>query len=243
MNYRHFLFMLLPTLFISSCHNAQDLTIEDERFHIKVIDLNNQNLELYWLNNKGGEKIETFNNLKNHLDQNGDSLIYAMNAGMYLKDHSPQGLYIENGIIHKQIDTTTTGYGNFYLQPNGVFYLTKDGTAKVTSTQDLTDLSNIKNATQSGPMLVIDGMIHPAFNKGSKNVHIRNAVGILPDGRLLLVISREKINFYDLATFYLQHGCNNALYLDGFVSRIYDPANGIEQMDGRFGGVMIGVKN
>ncbi len=241
MNSKLFLFILLPILLISSCHKAQDNSIVDDRFHVKVIDLKEQSLALYWLNDEG-QTIETFNELKNHIDQNGDRLVYAMNAGMYLKDHSPQGLYIENEIIHKKIDTTTTGYGNFYLQPNGFFYLTEDGDAHVTSTNELTDLSNIKYATQSGPMLVIDGMIHPAFNEGSKNVHIRNAVGILPDGRLLLVISRDKMNFYDLASFYKQHGCKNALYLDGFVSRIYDPANGIEQMDGRFG-VMIGVKN
>ncbi|PQJ32528.1 hypothetical protein BST92_11590 [Nonlabens arenilitoris] len=241
MNYRLLLLVLIPTLLICSCHKAQEDVIKDERFHIKVVDLKEQKLQLYWLDNYG-KPLKTFTQLKNHLDQRGDSLLYAMNAGMYLKDHSPQGLYIENKIILKKLDTTTVAYGNFYLQPNGVFYLTRNGRAQVAATSKLTDLSEMTYATQSGPMLVIDGKLHPAFNQDSKNLHIRNAVGILPDGRILLVQSREKINFYDLALFFKKQGCKNALYLDGFVSRIFDPENGVEQMDGRFG-VMIGISN
>ncbi|EAS19153.1 periplasmic protein [Flavobacteria bacterium BBFL7] len=233
--------LFLLVLLSSSCHNTQDLIIKDDRFHIKVIDLTKQKLQLYWLD-QDNKPIETFEQLNMHVKQQDKRLVYAMNAGMYLKDHSPQGLYIENGTIHKQLDTVTVGYGNFYLQPNGVFYLTQDGKAQVTATPQLSNFSNITYATQSGPMLVINDTIHPAFNKGSKNVHIRNAVGILPDGRILLAISKEKINFYDFATFFKNQGCKNALYLDGFVSRIYDPTINVEQMDGHFG-VMIGVSD
>ena len=162
-----------------------------------------------------------------------------MNGGMYLKDHSPQGLYIENGRVIKALDTVQKAFGNFYLQPNGVFGIQKNGVAIIKSSASI-NLDDLKYATQSGPMLVIDGEIHTAFNDGSKNVHIRNAVGILPDGKLLFALSKEKINFYDLASFFKKQGCKNALYLDGFVSRIYDPKNAVEQMDGSFG-VMIGV--
>ncbi len=162
-----------------------------------------------------------------------------MNGGMYLKDQSPQGLYIENGFTLSQIDTIQNGYGNFYLQPNGIFYLTSNGEGFICTTSDFRNKDNIKYATQSGPMLLIEGKIHPKFRKGSHNVHIRNGVGVLPDGQLLFAISKERINFFDFASYFKQNGCKNALYLDGFVSRVYLPSKNWIQLDGNFG-VIIG---
>lgn len=88
---------------------------------------------------------------------------------MYMKDQSPQGLCIENNVTLIPLDTLS-GTGNFYLKPNGVFYLTKDNRAVVCETTKFTDNGQINFATQSGPMLLIDGEIHPAFKKGSKNL-------------------------------------------------------------------------
>ena len=88
-------------------------------------------------------------------------------------------------------------------------------------------------------MLIIDGKMHPAFQKGSSNLHIRNAVGLLPNGNLLFVMSKKKINFYELANFFIKNNCKNALYLDGFVSRTYLPTENWKQLDGNFG-VIIG---
>ena len=98
----------------------------------------------------------------------------------------------------------------------------------------------MKWATQSGPMLVIDGAIHSAFKKGSINVNIRNGVGILPDNKIVFAISKEEINFYDFAEYFKNLGCKNALYLDGFVSRMYLPEKNLSATDGAFG-VIIGV--
>lgn len=98
--------------------------------------------------------------------------------------------------------------------------------------------SSVLFATQSGPMLLVNGEYHEVLTKGSSNLHIRNGVGVLPDGKVLFVMSKEKVNFYDLATLFKQRGCKNALYLDGFVSRIYLPSKNWEQLDGDFG-VMI----
>jgi uncharacterized protein YigE (DUF2233 family) len=88
-------------------------------------------------------------------------------------------------------------------------------------------------------MLLIDGEYHPALKKGSTNMHIRNGVGILPNGNVLFAISKQKVNFYDFATLFKQMGCKNALYLDGFVSKCYLPANGANDLGGAFG-VIIG---
>ena len=158
---------------------------------------------------------------------------------MYKKDGSPQGLYIEEGKTLVAIDTAV-GTGNFYLKPNGVFYLTDKKQAFICKSEDLKVDKHIQYATQSGPMLVINGNIHPAFNPNSTNLNIRNGVGILPDGQVLFAISKEEVNFYKFAQFFLDAGCKNALYLDGFVSRTYCPEKKLLQTDGKFA-VIIGV--
>ena len=165
-----------------------------------------------------------------------------MNGGMYKKDRSPQGIYIENGIIKSEIDTVQNAYGNFYMQPNGIFYITYDNKGVVCKTPDFEYNKNIKYATQSGPMLLIDGKIHPKFKEGSKYVNIRNGVGILPDGKLLFAMSKQKINFYDFATYFKNAGCKNALYLDGFVSKTYLPEKNWIDLGGNFGVIIAEVE-
>jgi uncharacterized protein YigE (DUF2233 family) len=53
-------------------------------------------------------------------------------------------------------------------------------------------------------------------------------------------MSKSGINFYDFADYFKRQGCKQALYLDGFVSRTYLPAQHWLQTDGNFG-VIIGV--
>ena len=198
------------------------------------VDVNKQHLQMYY-KSEDGKRYGNFQQLKNTLEANGKQLKFAMNGGMYLKNRTPQGLYIENGITIKPVDTSKVGYGNFFLQPNGVFCLMQNHQAIICPSDQLPNRKEILYATQSGPMLLIDGSYHPAFNQGSSNVHIRNGVGMLPNGDLLFAISKEKINFYDFATFFKEQGCKNALYLDGFVSRAYLPAKNWKQLDGDFG--------
>ena len=193
-----------------------------------------KNISFYHKNSEG-IPYSNFRALQTYLFTQNKHLKFAMNGGMYLRDLSPQGLYIENGKRIKGINKTQDAYGNFYMRPNGIFYITKDKKAHVIITKKFKYNDNINYATQSGPMLVIDGKIHHKFMPNSKNVHIRNGVGILPNGDLLFAISSHKVNFYNFATFFKQHGCKNALYLDGFVSRIYLPSQGITHDDGLFG--------
>ena len=127
------------------------------------------------------------------------------------------------------------------MQPNGIFYIKKDKTAGVCATQEFSKLKNIAYATQSGPMLVHNGKMNSHFIKGSSNLHIRNGVGILPDGRILFAISDKEINFYDFATFFIERGCKNALYLDGFVSGIFLPSLENKIRGNKPMGVMIAV--
>ncbi|MCS3799668.1 phosphodiester glycosidase family protein [Niastella sp. OAS944] len=135
---------------------------------------------------------------------------------------------------------TARGSGNFYLQPNGVFYITTDNKAVICKTSDFKKSSKTKYATQSGPLLIVDGAINSVFTKGSSNTNVRNGVGILPNGEVVFAMSKDNVNFYDFAKYFQDMGCKYALYLDGFVSRTYCPEKNWTQTDGDFG-VIIGV--
>lgn len=210
----------------------------DDNFISYTANLSSENVILYY-KDANGKRIKSLGNLKKHVEAKGQKLLFAMNGGMYSPKREPVGLYIED---FKTVATTDTasGKGNFYLKPNGIFYIDGNGIASICKTEDFKATANIQYATQSGPMLVVNGSIHPAFKEGSDNVNIRNGVGILPDGRVLLCMSKEKVNFYDFAKYFKEKGCKNALYLDGYVSRTYAPSQNWEQADGSFG-VMIGV--
>jgi len=203
-----------------------------------VVDPAKQEVEFYWKDDKG-EVLRSIQGLKDYLAGKHKRLVFAMNGGMFKTDNSPVGLFIAKGQMLASLDTSS-GPGNFYLKPNGVLYITTDGKAGISQTEDFAVNDKIRFATQSGPMLLIDGKMHPAFKQGSANVNIRNGVGLLPGNRLLFAMSRAPINFYDFATYFKEKGCSDALYLDGFVSRAYLPEQQWEQTDGNLG-VIIGV--
>jgi len=196
----------------------------------------------FYSTDDNGIFFENHKNLKSWIEKKNKELIFAMNGGMYKKDLSPQGLYIQNGIRKVELDTQKQGYGNFYLKPNGVFYITKEKKTFIKTTENYVGDENIEYATQSGPMLIIDNKIHPKFNEGSKNVHIRNGVGVLPNGNLLFAMSKKRINFFRLAKFFKENNCENALYLDGFVSKTYLPSKNWIQEDGKFGIIIAEIK-
>ncbi|MEL6863747.1 MAG: phosphodiester glycosidase family protein [Bacteroidota bacterium] len=206
-----------------------------------TVDPSQEQLAFFWKDDQG-QILHNHQKLRDWLARQDRELLFAMNGGMYKKDASPQGLYIENGRLITPLDTLQKGYGNFYLQPNGIFYLTDNGKGVVCQQTDFTLSDTIKYATQSGPMLVIDGQLHPAFRKASTSTHIRNGVGLLPNGKLLFAMSKEKVNFHTFASFFKDRGCQHALYLDGFVSRSYLPAQKWAQLDGRFGVIIAEVK-
>jgi len=211
---------------------------DDDRFISYTVDVKKQDIKLYWKNDSN-TNFRSIQNLKSWLAERKRKLVFAMNGGMYKPDNSPQGLFIEKQTTLSPLDTTSGG-GNFYLKPNGVFYITTDNIPVICTTISFKDNGKIKYATQSGPMLVIDGKIHPAFKEGSANLNIRNGVGILPNGNAIFVMSKKEINFYDFANYFKSLGCKNALYLDGLVSRTYLPEKNWVQTDGNFG-VIIGV--
>ncbi len=230
-------FFLSLLLLSAIAFGAEAQTLSNERFLAYEVYLKSQNLQMIW-KDSDGKTVSNFKTLKQQLAEDGKTLVFAMNGGMFRVDQSPQGLYIENGKELHQINKVQEAYGNFYMQPNGIFYITNQQEAVVVATKDFEPNKDIKFATQSGPMLLIDGDFHPAFNKGSSNLNIRNGVGVLPNGNLLFVMSKVEVNFYDFAQFFKELGCQNALYLDGAVSRTYLPSQQWQQLEGGFG-VMI----
>lgn len=210
----------------------------DDKILAYVVNPKKQDIQLYWKNDKG-EILNTFQRLKSELEAKDKQLIFATNAGMYKTDFSPVGLFIQNYKTLSKLNTSSAD-GNFYLKPNGVFYITTNNSAHVCQTEDFANDGKIKYATQSGPMLVINGQIHSSFKQGSTNINIRNGVGILPDGNIIFAMSKTEVNFYDFASYFKSLGCKNALYLDGFVSRTYLPEKNWTQTDGNFG-VMVGI--
>jgi len=234
---RTFLSLTLVLLTVIAVAIIHKNTLDDNIVSYTV-DSKTQDLHFYWKDDKG-QVLGSIQHLKDHLAKQHRKLVFATNGGMFKPDQSPVGLFIREQVVETSLDTSS-GNGNFYLKPNGVLYLTKDGKASICTTPAFKYSKQIKYATQSGPMLLIDGAVHPAFRKGSANVNIRNGVGLLPDGRLVFAMSKTDINFYDFADYFKRMGCKQALYLDGFVSRTYLPGQDWVQTDGNFG-VIIAV--
>ncbi len=153
-----------------------------------------------------------------------DRLLFATNAGMFTPEYRPAGLYVDNGAETQPLNTRAAGYGNFHLQPNGVFWIA-DGAAHVSTTADYArQKPAARIATQSGPMLVISGAVNPKFDPDGQSRFVRNGVGVTADGKIAVAISEEPVSFGIFARFFrdaLQ--CANALYLDGSVSRLLIP--------------------
>ncbi|MER8655426.1 phosphodiester glycosidase family protein [Mesorhizobium sp. M0847] len=153
----------------------------------------------------------------------GRPVLLAMNGGMYHEDLSPVGLLVEDGSEKSRLNLAD-GEGNFFLKPNGVFLVGNDGKAAVMeSNAYAVTKRDVAFATQSGPMLVIDGKIHPLFEPNGTSRYIRNGVGVRDENTVLLAISRSEVSFGSFARLFrdaLQ--CRNALFLDGAVSALSD---------------------
>lgn len=157
--------------------------------------------------------------------QDADSIAFAMNAGMFDEEGKPVGYFVAGAERLRELNTDD-GEGNFYMKPNGIFY-GSGSEWHVLTTEDF--LANVKDrpefGTQSGPMLVVDGSIHPEITRDGPSKLIRNAVGVDDQGRAHFVISNAPISFGKLARFYRDElKVKNALYLDGTVSQLWNPA-------------------
>ncbi len=204
------------------------VTFDEAKFTVCTVN-KDADIRLF-LKDENGEPFGHFSNLAKQLEKQGETLTLAMNGGMYHDDRRPVGYYIENGIKAQELMTRKSN-GNFGLLPNGVFYVAEDGSVAVQETLAFKNAQpKTRYATQSGPMLVINGKLHPAFRASSDSRKRRNGVGV-SDDKIYFVISEEPVNFHHFARLFKDElETPNALFLDGVISRLYDPAN--ERNDG-----------
>ena len=196
-----------------------------QRYTVCSVDTKTDDLALF-LRDPTGKPYATFDQLAASLAQTHRSLVFAMNAGMFQTDLSPVGLYIEGGATRHPANTRD-GPGNFHMKPNGVFYFGPEGTGVMETQRYLDAHLHPAFATQSGPMLVIDGQIHPRIQADGTSLKIRNGVGVREGHLALFAISNDPVSFYQFASLFRDKlGCFDALFLDGTISTLYAPALG-----------------
>ncbi|WP_323766472.1 phosphodiester glycosidase family protein [Antarctobacter sp.] len=211
---------------------------DGNRYVVCEVDAAKEDLRLF-RSDADGTPYGHFSVLESELAQEGQSLVFAMNAGMYHEDRSPVGHYLEEGREEMRV-ISSPGPGNFGLLPNGIFCIGKDW-ARVIETRDfLNRRPKCRYATQSGPMLVIDGALHPRFLPDSTSRYIRNGVGTSADGRrAFFAISQNTVTFHEFARLFRDAlKLPNALFLDGNISRLYAPQVGRADLGRRMGPIV-----
>lgn len=218
---------------------CQQQLFEESRF--TVCDPGHGRIELVAAA-RGEPPIRNLAELELKLGNRSSEVLFAMNAGMYDEEGRPIGLAIVEGRQVRAINRRNGG-GNFHLMPNGVFQLHRDGRAEVVTSAKWKASPTIRIATQSGPMLVIDGGLHRAFEHDGSSRYIRNGVGIAPDERPRFVISDDPVSLGKLARFFRDSlKCRNALFFDGAVSALWDPANHRRDLTKPLGPIVVAFK-
>jgi uncharacterized protein YigE (DUF2233 family) len=203
---------------------------EDADYTVCTMDPATSDLRLFWRDRESAP-FRSFAKLARSVEADGKSLVFAMNGGMYGTDFSPVGLYIEDGAELRPADTTVIDgppgkVPNFYKKPNGIFFLGKTSAGILSTEAFAKQRPSVRFATQSGPMLVIEGRLHPALIPGSTDRTRRSGVGVCENGQVRFAISEGEVNFHDFARLFRDHlSCPNALFLDGGRGTgIYSPA-------------------
>ena len=211
---------------------------QDARFTVVTVDTAHEQLALF-LNDEAGAPLNSFARLAAMLQARQRRLSFAVNAGMFHVDYRPVGLLVQDGTQVAPLNLAD-GVGNFFLKPNGVFLVSDSGPRVLESSEYPNFKGAVRLATQSGPLLLRDGVIHPGFNPASSSRNIRNGVGVL-GSKAIFVISNHPVTFYEFAVFFRDNlHCRDALYLDGAVSGLYSSALGRHDAPAKFG-PMLGV--
>ena len=184
----------------------EPVVFEGKRHTVCRVDLSREKLELF-LNDENGVPFKRFAVLESWLAKRDRQLIFAMNAGMYHQDYSPVGMFVANGGQMTPVNLAG-GEGNFFLKPNGVFLVTASGGQVIESSQVARVREKVELATQSGPLLVLNGRLHPAFKVNSENRLFRNGVGVKTPKEIVFVNSEEPVNFHEFARLFRDRlGC------------------------------------
>lgn len=209
--------VLVPALSAAACRNT---AFEGASYTLCDV-ASSDDLRLFHSGPDG--VLGSFSAVEDSLAPFGKTLGFAMNAGMYHPDRAPVGLLVQGGKPQSKL-ITSDGPGNFGLLPNGVFCV--GDTFSVIESHAFAKTKPVCTyASQSGPLLVIDGALHPKFLRSSPSKFIRNGVGVSANGaRAVFAISNDPVNFHAFARLFRDAlDLPNALYFDGKVSRLYAP--------------------
>ena len=240
---------LLVSLVLAAAALANDSTmpraevterqeVDGVTYHIATVDP--ARVRVLWADD-AGRPLRTFDALAKHIEAKGWKAELLMNGGIFEPGGVPSGLLIQEGKELRPVNRRD-GEGNFYLKPNGVFFLT-DTAAGVIDTAKWPPADRaVRSAVQSGPLLLRDGKVHPAFRKESASRLIRNGVGVTRDGKVALAMTdfdSEKLpNLFEFAMLFRKLGCDDALFLDGDLSQIRKRGE-FQRPGGRFGSFVV----
>ncbi len=205
------------------------LQADGVEYRVVSVDLAHDALDLYWRDSEG-RAYGSIDALRRGGEEGPRKLLFATNAGMYDREFRPLGLAIGGGRRLRPLNPARgdARSGNFALQPNGVFYVDREGRAGVVPTSTWNDRAiEARVATQSGPMLVVDGEINAGFVADSESRKWRNGVCAPAPGEVVFAVSTAPVTFHAFARLFRDAlGCRDALYLDGTLSQIYTAGEG-----------------
>lgn len=223
--------VVLPTACTQTSHgiSSHDVVLDNIHFRVVTLELAKADLGLHWRDPEIGQPFGSIHALQAWGTAHGRTLLFAANAGIYDAHGEPLGLYVENGKTIKALNTAhgNPAAGNFSLLPNGVFAIDAKGRASVQTTAAYAAAhAQARVATQSGPMLVIDGKLNPEFDATSDSMKWRSGVCAPQHDTVVFAVSTGPVNFHTFASLFRDKlGCRDALYLDGTLSQIYVDGN------------------
>ncbi|MHC5225563.1 phosphodiester glycosidase family protein [Ignatzschineria sp. LJL83] len=215
---------------VDSGINLKQQLFQEHRYVEATLDLEKVTLIQKWVDDSTAKSYGSFYNFQKILKAKNQSILFAMNSGIYTDDYKPLGLYIEDKQVLAPLNLVTSneGKGNFSLLPNGVFYITDQNLAEIQATMAFHEkyqgnYEEIQSATQSGPMLLIDGEYNPHFIPDSTSTRIRSGVCAIDNGKkVIFVVTEDSVSFYEFARYFKEIlSCDNALYLDGTLARMF----------------------
>ena len=219
------LFLLLTPAVSVRAESApcQRVTYEQSEYTVCAVDLRRQSVRLFW-KKRDGQPYGYPSALPRALGNSG-RLLFAINGGMYHPDNSPVGLYVEEGRELVRANTSA-GPGNFHMRPNGVFYVTGEIAGIVETRSFIKQRPQVDFATQSGPMLVIDGKVHARFDRYGGSRKYRAGVGSRDPNSVVFAVSESEVSFGEFARLFRDRlRSKSALFLDGgSATSFYSPA-------------------
>jgi Predicted periplasmic protein len=210
--------------------DSGELAFEGQNYRVVQLDLKRERLGLYWREPQSGQPFSSIESLRQWGEAHGQRLLFATNAGIYDHKFAPLGLYVENGktVVPLNLAHGNPASGNFSLLPNGVFAIYPDGHAAVrTSAAFKAEGKPAQWATQSGPMLLIDGKLNEQFVDDSSSLKWRSGVCVKTSTEVVFAVSEAPVNFHTFGRLFRDRlGCRDALYLDGSISQLYVDGEG-----------------